>query len=60
MGGWCFVGDGLLCWICLALLLRVVCVSVNGSSPVGFVLSLFYRCAFPMDPVCVVWVVTSN
>ena len=32
---------------------------VNGASPVGFVLSLFYLCAFQMNPVCVVCVVTS-
>ena len=46
----CFVGDRLLCWMCLALL----CGCVNGASPVGFVLSLFYLCAFQINPVCMV------
>ena len=27
---------------------------VNGAFPVGFVLSLFYLCAFQISPVCVV------
>ena len=26
VSGWSFVGDGLLCWLCLALLLRVMWV----------------------------------
>ena len=47
----CCVGDGLLCWMSLVLLLRVV-YEWNGTSPVGFVLSLFYLCAFQMNPVC--------
>ena len=53
MGRWCFVADGLLCWLCLALL----CRCVNGASPVGFVLSLFYMCEFQMNQVCGVCVV---
>ena len=28
------------------------CGCVNGASPVEFVLSLFYLCAFQMNPVC--------
>ena len=36
------------------------CVCVNGASPVRFVLSLFYMCAFQINPVCVVCVVTSD
>ena len=36
-----------------------VCVCVNGASPVMFVLSLFYLCAFQMNPVYVVCGVTS-
>ena len=31
-----------------------LCGCVNGASPVGFVLWLFYLCAFQMNPVCVV------
>ena len=37
-----------------------VCVCVNGASPVWYVLSLFHLCAFQMNPVCVVRVVTSD
>ena len=33
---------------------------VNLVSPDGCVLSLFYLCAFQMNPVCVVCVVTSD
>ena len=33
---------------------------VNGASAVRFVLSMFYPCAFHMNPVCVVCVVTSD
>ena len=36
------------------------CGCVNGASPVRFVLSLFYLCAFQINPVCVVCVVTSD
>ena len=36
-------------WCCY-----VLCGCMNGESPVGFVLSLFYLCAFQMTPVCVV------
>ena len=28
-----------------------LCGCVNGSSPVGFALSLFYLCAFQMNPL---------
>ena len=45
----------MMCWMCLALLLRVVCVC-EWLSPVRFVLSLLYLCAFQMNPVCVVCV----
>ena len=37
-------------WCCC----YVLCGCVNGASPVRFVLSLFYLCAFQMNPVCVV------
>ena len=47
-----FVGDELLCCLCL-MLLRFVWV-LDGASPGSFVLSLFYLCAFQMNPVCVV------
>ena len=40
-------------------LLRL-CGCVNGASPVRFVLSLFNLCAFQINPVCVVCVVTSD
>ena len=33
---------------------------MNGASQVRFVLSLLYMCAFQMNPVCVVCVVTSD
>ena len=59
VGGWCFVGYVLLCWLCLVLFYDL-CGYVNGASPVRFVLSLFYLCAFQMNPVCVVCVVTSD
>ena len=36
-------------WRCYEL-----CGCVNGASPVGFVLSLFYLCAFQMNRVGVV------
>ena len=42
-------------WCCCFIL----CGRVNGASPVRFVLSLFYLCAYQMNPVCVVRVVTS-
>ena len=43
-------------WCCC----YVLCVCVNGASPVRFVLSLFYLCVLQMNPVCVVCVVTSD
>ena len=33
---------------------------MNGASAVKFVLLLLYMCAFQMNPVCVVCVVTSD
>ena len=61
MGGWWFVCDGELCCLCLVLLFcYVLCGCMNGASPVWFVLSLLYMCAFQMNPVCVVCVVTSD
>ena len=33
---------------------------VNSASPVVFVLSLFYLCAFQMNPVCVLCLITSD
>ena len=43
------------CWrwaVVLDVLGVVVTSCVNGTSPVGFVLSLFYLCVFQMKPVC--------
>ena len=52
-------------WVCVVLLMMGCCVGcawrccyelcgcMNCASPVGFVLSLFYLCAFQMNPVCV-------
>ena len=42
------------------MLLHFVFGCVIGASPVRFVLSLFYLCAFQMNQVCVVCVVTSD
>ena len=56
MSGW--VGGVLLvrgyCVVCDCHCCYELCGCVNGASPVGFVLSLFYLCAFQMNPVCVV------
>ena len=54
---------GVVCaWCCLCLVLSVfgvvcawcccyvLCGCMNGASPVRFVLSLFHRCAFQMNP----------
>ena len=54
MGGSLFV---IGCALCCCY---VLCGCVNGASPVRFVLSLLYLCAFQMNPVCVVCVVTSD
>ena len=54
----CFLWD-VCAWCCCYEL----CRCVNGASPdspVMFVLLLFYMCAFQMNPVCVVCVVTSD
>ena len=53
MGGSLFVMG--CAWCCY-----VLCGCVNGASPVRFVSSLFNLCAFQMNPVCVVCVVTSD
>ena len=47
------------CVVCAGLLLRLR-GCMNGTSPVRFLLSLLYMCAFQMNPVCVVCVVTSD
>ena len=47
------------CVVC-ACYCYVLCGCINRASPVRFVLSLFYLCAFQMNPVCVVCVVTSD
>ena len=53
----CLMGSCVVCaWCCCS----VVCGCVNGASPVRFVLSLFYLCAFQINPVCVVCVVTPD
>ena len=36
-------------WCCC----YVLCGCMNGASPVRFVLSLLYMCAFQINPVCV-------
>ena len=48
--GWCVVCD----WCCC----NDLYACMNGASPVRFVLSLFDLCAFQMNPVCIVYVVT--
>ena len=55
-GGLLFVmGSCVVCaWFCY-----VLCGCVNGASPVRFVLSPFYLCAFQVNSVCVVCMVTS-
>ena len=41
-----------LSWVVvLSVLVVVVTICVNGASPVRFILSLFYMCAFQMNPV---------
>ena len=58
MGGGLFVmGSCVVCaWCCC----YVLCGCMNRASSVRFVLLLFYMCAIQMNPVCVVWVVTSD
>ena len=51
MDGWCFVGYGLLCWMCLALLLQAV-VCENGTSPVGFDCRYLSVCITDAPSVC--------
>ena len=58
VGGSLFVMS--CCVVCARRCCYVLCVSVNGASPVRFVLSLFYLCAFHINPVCAVCVVTSD
>ena len=57
VGGSLFVTGScvIYAWCCC----YVLCGCMNGASPVRFVLSLCYLCAFQMNPVCVVCVVTS-
>ena len=56
VGGGLFVMGScvVFAWCCC----YVLCGCMNGASPVRFV--LFYLCAFQMNPVCVVCVVTSD
>ena len=42
------------CVVCVWCCCYVLCVCVNDASLVMFVLSLFYLCAYQMNPVCVV------
>ena len=49
-----WVGGSLVVMGCAWCCCYVLCGCVNGASPVRFVLSLFYLCAFKMNPVCVV------
>ena len=52
-------GDLLVMGCCVGCARRCsyeLCGCVNGASPVGFVLSLFYLCAYQMNPGCVVCV----
>ena len=59
-----WVGGGLFvmgsCVLCVWCCCYVLCGCMNGASPVMFVMSLFYMCAFQMNTVCVVCVVTSD
>ena len=48
------------CVVCAWCCCYVLCGCMNGASPVGFVLSLFYLCVFQMNPVCVECMVTSD
>ena len=48
------------CVVCAWCCCYDLCGSVNGASPVMFVLSLFYVCTFHMNLMCVVCVVTSD
>ena len=44
VGGWCFVSDGSLCWMCLMLLLRFVWVCewcISSQVCIVAVLSVF-------------------
>ena len=50
-------GDLLVMGCCVGCAWRCcyeLCGCVNGSSPVGFILSLFYLCSVQMNPLCVV------
>ena len=50
-GGLFVMGSCVVCaWCCC----YVLCGCMNSASPVRFVLSLLYMCAFQMNPVCVV------
>ena len=42
------------CIVCAWCCCHVLCGCVNGASPVRFVLSLYYLCAFQMNSVCCV------
>ena len=53
-------GDLFVMGCCVVVLSVVVTICVIGASPVRFVLSLFYLCAFQMKPVCVVCVITYD
>ena len=55
-----WVGGSLFKMDCAWYCCYVLCGCVNGASPVRIVLSLFYLCAFQMNPLCVVCVVTSD
>ena len=48
------------CVVCAWCYCYDLCGCVNDASSVRFVLSLFYQCAFQMNTVCVVCVVTSD
>ena len=48
------MGGDLFMMVCAWCCCDVLCVCVDGASPVRFVLSLFYLCAFQMNQVCVV------
>ena len=51
-----WVGGALVVMGCACCCCYVLCGCVNGVSPVRFVLSLLYMCAFQMNPVCVGYV----
>ena len=55
VGRWWFDGDGLLCWLCLALLLRVVWVCEWFISSRVYIVVVLSVCISDEPSVCCVW-----